>query len=102
MQAASPEDPAVSQVLARAGAGNQCLIMDITPGGEFKSSGPITRPAPLLLPVCSLRLDISKQMRCCLCHRQQCASWIPVAWRWLLQVASNMHRTGVECSVSGE
>ena len=35
MQAASPEDPAVSQVLARAGAGNECLIMEITPGSEF-------------------------------------------------------------------
>ena len=73
MKAASPEDPAVSHVLAQAGAGNQCLIMEVTPGGE---SHHVACPAPALFqPGCVVSsagcLDNSKQKDCCLYHRQR-------------------------------
>ena len=93
MQAASPEDPAVSQVLAQAGAGYQCLIMEVTPGGEFHR---VACPAPALFQCAIFCLDISKQKDCCLCHRQRRALWIPVAWQWLLQDASEMHRSSFD------
>ena len=74
MQAASPEDPAVSQVLARAGAGNQCLIMEITPGGEFT---PRRAPGASAPPVRGLLLARSIQKAGCLYCWQQHASCRP-------------------------
>ncbi|CAK0731673.1 hypothetical protein CVIRNUC_000027 [Coccomyxa viridis] len=36
VKTASPEEPAVLQALAQAGAGNECLIVEITPGGTLQ------------------------------------------------------------------
>lgn len=58
MKTASPEEPAVLQALAQAGAGNECLIVEITPGGAFTSC---CAPGASTLPVCSLLLADSHQ-----------------------------------------
>ena len=71
MKAASPEDPAVSE-LAQAGPGNQCLITEMSQGGELTPSWhDAARPAPALFQPAAPCLQTPNQKGgCCLSHWQ--------------------------------